>query len=498
MRCALRKPFYITTAIDYPNAAPHMGHAYEKVVTDAYARWYRLHGRQVVYLTGTDENGQKLARAAADVGREPKAFVDEQVEHFRHLCALLDISNDDFIRTSEARHIEATGDLWKRLESQGDIYFDKYSGHYCVGCEAFYLKTQAPDLMCPVHGTKLEYMEEEGYFFRLSKYESWVRSFIESTPDFLVPSSARSEVLGRLGAESLRDLSISRPNEGWGIPVPGNPNHVVYTWFDALINYFTATRSGPCAMAELWPADVHVIGKDITWFHAVIWPAMLHAAGLTPPRQVLVHGMVLAADGRRMSKSLGNGVDPCMVAQRYGVDSFRYYLLRAIAAGQDGAFSEADLKTRHNNELANVLGNTLSRLAKFALKRFGDQLPPPPGAKSVLNLQDVLSRMSKHMDDREHNRALDALWDGLNVINAHLNANEPWRIKDDDDRVKQIVWASLQAMVGLCALLQPFLPQTARKALATLGADPKLALEAHFEPMTFHFASIEPLFPRLD
>jgi methionyl-tRNA synthetase len=241
-----------------------------------------------------------------------------------------------------------------------------------------------------------------------------------------------------------------------------------------------------------------VIGKDITWFHAVIWPAMLHAAGLEPPRQVLVHGMVLAADGRRMSKSLGNGVDPFMIAERYGVESFRYYLLRAIAAGQDGAFSEADLKTRHNNELANVLGNTLSRLAKFSVKRFGDELPPAADAEQVVDIGALYARMSKHMDAREHNRALDALWDGLNVLNAYLNANEPWRIKDDDERVRKIVWSSLLAMQGICALVVPFLPQTGRKALDILGIDPSLPLERQFEPVTFRFGPVEPLFPRLE
>jgi methionyl-tRNA synthetase len=492
-----RRTFYITTAIDYPNGTPHMGHAYEKIVTDAYARWYRLLGRDVWFLTGTDENGQKLAKAAAEAKLEPRRFVDENVAHFRALCEALKISNDDFIRTTEPRHIAATTELWQRLEKAGDVYFDRYSGHYCYGCEAFYPKTQAPDLKCPSHGTPLDFVEEEGYFFRLSKYQSWIQSWLEATKDAVLPASARSEMLGRLRADDLRDLSISRPNQGWGIPVPGRPEHVVYTWFDALINYWAAVQYGDKQRPELWPCDVHVIGKDITWFHAVIWPCMLHAAGVEPPRQVWVHGMVLAEDGRKMSKSLGNGVDPYDMLSKYGLDAFRYYLLRAIAAGQDGAFSELDLRTRYNNELANVYGNTFQRVVKFTLKKFGGELAPPAGEAPSLDMRKIYDRMTAAMDDREHNRALDALWDGLNEVNAYLNANEPWRIKDDDAKVHRIVYGSLHAMHALGALVSPFLPDTGRKTLALLGTG-EMPLARRFEPATFRFGEPEQLFPRLE
>lgn len=492
-----RRSFYLTTAIDYPNGSPHMGHAYEKIVTDAYARWYRLQGLDVWFLTGTDENGQKLAKAAIEVGLEPRRFVDTNVELFRALCRTLNISNDDFIRTTEERHITATNDLWQRLEKAGDIYFDRYSGHYCYGCEAFYPKSQAPDLKCPNHGTTLEFVEEEGYFFRLSKYESWIRNYLEAHSQFIAPASARSEMLGRLKADELRDLSISRPNQGWGIPVPGRPEHVVYTWFDALINYWAAVSYGEHKNIAFWPCDMHVIGKDITWFHTVIWPCMLHAAGIEPPRQVWVHGMVLAEDGRKMSKSLGNGVDPNEMIQKYGTDAFRYYLLRAIAAGQDGAFSEADLRTRYNNELANVYGNTFQRVIKFTLKKFGKELSPPPNYTPALDMRKIYDRMLTAMDDREHNRALDALWDGLNEVNAYLNANEPWRIKDDDSKVQRIVYDSLHAMHALGALVSAFLPDTGHKTLGLLGTG-TMPIAQRFVPAKFLFAEPVALFPRLE
>ena len=492
-----RRTFYITTAIDYPNGAPHMGHAYEKVVADAYARWYRMLGDNVWFLTGTDENGQKLAKAAAELGCDPRQFVDENVVQFQALCQALKISYDDFIRTTEPRHLAATAELWQRLEDAGDIYFDRYSGHYCYGCEAFYPKTQAPDLKCPSHGTALEFVEEEGYFFRLSRYQAWILDYLENHKDFVTPASARSEMLGRLRADELRDLSISRPNQGWGIAVPGRPEHVVYTWFDALINYWSAVTHGDHRRPELWPCDLHVIGKDITWFHTVIWPCMLHAAGIESPRQVWVHGMVLAEDGRKMSKSLGNGVDPAQIYVKYGVDAFRYYLLRAIAAGQDGAFSENDLRTRYNNELANVYGNTFQRVVKFTLKKFGRDLSPPSNATPSLDMRKIYDRMTVAMDAREHHRALDALWDGLNEVNAYLNANEPWRIKDDDAKVQRIVYDALHGMHSLGALVSPFLPETGRKTLALLGTG-DMPVTQRFVPATFHFAEPEPLFPRLE
>lgn len=325
-----------------------MGHAYEKVVSDVYARWYRLIGRDVFFLTGTDENGQKLVKAAESAKQQTLPYVDSQVLHFKKLCQSLHISNDDFIRTTEQRHIDTCQALWQKLEKKGDIYFGEYEGQYCLACESFYTDLQAPDGKCPVHGSALELVKEKGFFFKLSAYSDWVKNYIESHPDILCPASVRKEMLNRISKEPIRDLSISRPSAGWGIPVPGASDYVMYTWFDALINYYTAVQ--PSERAKYWPADIHVIGKDIVWFHTVIWLSMLKALDLPLQKQVYVHGMVLGQDGRKMSKSLNNGVDPLWVLEKFPIDSFRYYLLRAIPSGMDGAFVTADLLARHNNE----------------------------------------------------------------------------------------------------------------------------------------------------
>lgn len=312
--------FYITTAIDYPNGAPHMGHAYEKIVTDAYARWERFLGKKTHFLTGTDENGQKLIESAEKEGIETGAFVDAQVEKFRQLCQALNISHNDFIRTTEERHHRVAQDFWNKLEARGDIYAGSYSGQYCIHCEAFYTETQAPDKLCPDHKTPLKLKEEEGYFFKLSAYQDWILNTLKTNPQMVAPKRAYNEILSRLEGESLRDLAISRPSAGWGVPVPNQPGYVMYTWFDALINYYSALNE---EQREFWPADVHVIGKDILWFHSVLWPCMLHGVGLPIPKQIYVHGMILAEDGRKMSKSLGNGVDPQEILSRYPLDSFQ-------------------------------------------------------------------------------------------------------------------------------------------------------------------------------
>ncbi|HRK03159.1 MAG TPA: methionine--tRNA ligase, partial [Oligoflexia bacterium] len=344
-----KKNFYITTAIDYPNGAPHMGHAYEKIITDAYARWARSSGLETYFLTGTDENGQKLAKSAEELNVPTRKFVDDNAEIFKKLCSELKISNDDFIRTTESRHSKVVGEFWRKLEKNGDVYFDRYSGLYCLACETFYTETQASDRLCPEHKTKLELLEEEGYFFKMSKYEKWIKEFLTGNPAFVAPSEARNEIVSRLNSEPLKDLSISRPNKGWGIPVPGNDKFVVYTWFDALINYYSAVVG--TSHENYWPADLHVIGKDIGWFHTVIWPIMLHALGIPTPAQVYIHGMVLSEDGRKMSKSLGNGVDPFDVLKTYPLDSFRYFMLRSIPSGGNGRFSMKDLNQRHVSEL---------------------------------------------------------------------------------------------------------------------------------------------------
>jgi len=491
----LTDTFYITTAIDYPNGVPHLGHLYEKIVADTYARWYRLEGKKVFFLTGTDENGQKLLRSAEQAGLATMAFVDKNSAAFRTMCADLHLTNDDFIRTTEARHIKATHDLWTRLATKGDIFFDRYAGNYCVACENFYPDNQVIENKCPEHGTKLEYMSEDGYFFKLSKYQSWIIDQIKNNPEFLFPTSARKEILSRLEGEDLRDLSISRPNQGWGITVPNDHNHVIYTWFDALINYYAAVCDEP-ARQNFWPASMHVIGKDITWFHSVIWPVMLHAAGIAPPQQVYVHGMLLAADGKKMSKSLGNVVSPYDLIGNVSNDLIRYHMLRAIPSGSDGAFAVPDMVARHNNELANDLGNVVMRVIKLALKRMGTDIAIND-AKQELHFDDTLSKMREAMNGREHHRAVDALWEGVNRINTYLNQYEPWRIKDDPAKFHGLMFNAMYGIGCVAVLAQAVLPETAQKILQTLGrSGGSLALPSFASP--FMLSEPAALFPKIE
>ncbi len=486
--------FYITTAIDYPNGTPHMGHAYEKVVTDCYARWYRLQGRKTHFLTGTDENGQKLVESAQKAGMKTKEYVDAQVEVFKKLCSGLNISNNDFIRTTEERHAKIAGEFWKKLEAKGDIYFGSYSGQYCLACESFYTELQSPDGICPDHKTKLELKEEEGYFFKMSKYEDFILNFLRSNPQFVVPKNSYNEVLKRLEAEPLRDLAISRPNkDAWGVTVPGNDKFIMYTWFDALINYYSALSEQE---REFWPADVHVIGKDIIWFHCVIWPCMLNAVELPLPKQVYVHGMILAADGRKMSKSLGNGVDPADMLSKYSIDTFRYYLLRAISAQSDGSFSEQELIDKHNNELGNDYGNLIMRVVKLSLKHLPAEIDGS-GIEKAFDFSDSYERMKQCMDKREHNKALDILWEYVNKANQYVNDSEPWKLKTDPEALKPVVYNCLYAIHGLACLISPFLPQTGPATLASLGVEGTSFSDIEFGKTTYTLSEPQALFPKI-
>ncbi len=485
--------FSITTAIDYPNGAPHMGHAYEKIVTDSYARWYRLTGHEVYFLTGTDENGQNLVKSAESEGLSTKEFVDKNCVLFHELCSKLGISYDEFIRTTEPRHFEATQKIWRMLESKGDIYFGEYEGLYCGNCEAYYTELQAPDGKCPAHYKPLDRMVEKGFFFRTSRYQEWIIQQIRSNPDFVNPEMARKEILSRLESEPMRDLSITRSNAGWGIPVPDRPEYVIYTWFDALINYYTASEP-----KGFWPNDVHVIGRDILWFHAVIWPVLLHAAGLPLPKQVYVHGMVLAADGRKMSKSLGNGVDPMEVITKVPVDSMRYYILRAIPSNRDGAFVFEDLLKRHQSELGNDYGNLLMRVVKLARKRIGDSVPCE-AIPLAFDFGPFVNEMKEHMNRREHHRALDRLWTEVNRVNGYINDQAPWGLKDDqpESRKKfiEVIYNGLYGIDVVSQVLSAFLPETGAKALHSLGMAPG---ELDLSPRNYALSDPPVLFPRIE
>ena len=492
----MSKSFYITTAIDYPNGKPHMGHAYEKIVTDTYARWYSFLGRDTYFLTGTDENGQKLQESAKSAGKETQAFVDENVEIFKKLCADLKITNNDFIRTTEDRHAKVATEIWNKLEEKGDIYFGKYSGNYCISCENFYTELQAPDGICPHHGIKLELKEEDGYFFKMSQYNDWILNFLKANPDFIVPKSSYKETLSRLERDPIKDVAFSRPNNGWGIPVPGKDDFVMYTWCDALVNYY----SGLVAEGlddKYWPADVHVIGKDIVWFHCVIWPCMLHAAGIPLPKQVYVHGMILASDGKKMSKSLDNVVDPYEMLNKYPLESFKYYLLRGIPAQADGAFVEKELVDKHNNELGNDYGNLIMRVVKLSLKN----LPPEikgEGVTQELDFGDTFERMKTHMEKREHNKAMDALWEAVNKANGYVNDKEPWKLKKDPEALAPVVYNCLYGIHYLAKLLEPFMPEASAGTLTSLNPSVDGLDEIKFGEVQYNLTTPEPLFPKIE
>jgi len=493
----MSESFYVTTAIDYPNGAPHLGHVYEKIVTDTYARWYRLLGRNVRFLTGTDENGQKLVKAGEAAGFEnTQEYVDANVDKFREICRDLDLTNNDFIRTTEERHHKVVQEIWEALEAKGDIYFDRYSGWYCYHCEAFYMESQVEELQCPVHGKKLDFLEEDGFFFRMSAYQKWIINHIKENPSFIFPSASRKEILSRLENDELRDLSVSRPNHGWGIPTPSKPDHVVYTWFDALINYYSAVREEPLK-STYWPAEMHVIGKDITWFHTVIWPVMLQAVGIALPKQIHVHGMLLAADGKKMSKSLDNVIDPYELIDHYSLDLIRYYMLRSISSGSDGRFSVSDMIDRNNNELANDFGNLALRVIKLSQKRIGETVDNE-GISQEFDFLPLAEQMKEFMDQREHNRALDKLWESINQVNAYLNTHEPWRIKDDPEAFKNYMYNSLYAICCFATLLQPFVPVAAAKTLVMLGCKDEGLDGLVFGKHIFELGETESLFPKLE
>lgn len=490
--------FYITTAIDYPNGAPHFGHAFEKIVADTYARWNRFLGHKTYFLTGTDENGQKLQIAAEASGSsDVLGFVGKNAQVFKKLCEDLKITNDDFIRTTEKRHVDVAKYFWETLEKNDDIYLGKYSGNYCYDCEQFYPDNQIEDGKCPSHGKSLTYVEEEGYFFRQSKYSDWITSYINEHQDFIFPSSARKEMLGRLKADKLEDLSISRLTKGWGITVPGHEEHVMYTWFDALMNYYAPVHSGDFE-AEAWPCSSHVIGKDITWFHAVIWPIMLHAMGIALPKQIHVHGMVLDENGKKMSKSLGNVVDPYDLINQFPNDTIRYYMLRSISSGQDGKVSFAGVKERHNNELANEFGNLVNRAVKLSLKRIGSSIDASSHELEFNLAEETVTAVKSHMAHNMHHLAIDSIWEGVSRLNTYLNDKEPWRIKDDPKKFGDVMYTSLHGVYVLGTLFTPFLPEAAAKIQGYLGIEPVSVLLGSFAKRDFLLTDPQALFARMD
>lgn len=505
----MSQPYYVTTPIYYVNDYPHIGHIYTTLVVDTMARWQRLRGERVRFLTGTDEHGQKIEKAAAKLEIEPIALADRVVERYHNWWRLLGTSHDDFIRTTEKRHMVGVLEIIRRLKEAGDLYSSHHEGLYCVGCETFYTdKELLPGKRCKVHETPCEERSEENIFFRLSKYEQALLDHYEAHPEFIQPETRRNEVK-QFVASGLRDLSVSRTNVAWGIPFPDHPGHTVYVWLDALVNYITALGFGsddPHLYQELWQGEgrrIHVVGKDIVRFHTVYWPAFLLSAGLPLPTTVWAHGWWLR-DGQKMSKSVGNVVRPDHLVERFGADPLRYFLLREMVFGQDGVFSDEAFVDRYNSDLANDLGNTLSRVVTVSRKAFGDRLPPRRGDALRAAAELAVAEYRAAMDGCAFQDALRSLWRLLQETNQYLVQNEPWKKLADPanlDGVSEVLWTSAEALRIVLTGLLPILPEKAPLLLGALQAEVPTdtrGLDWGLLPVDLPLPAVEPQFPRVD
>ncbi len=505
----MSRKFYVTTPIYYVNDVPHLGHAYTTLAADVIARYKKLKGFDVFLLTGTDEHGQKVEKAANAAGETPLELADRVVKRFQSLWEKLDISYNDFIRTTQERHKKGVSEIFQRVMDQGDIYLGEYEDWYCTPCETFWTETQLIDFRCPDCNRPTEKLKEESYFFRMSKYQDALLAHIEANPDFIQPKSRRNEIISFV-KEGLRDLSVSRTSFTWGIPVPGNSRHVIYVWFDALTNYITALGYPEQTddFTTFWPADAHLIGKDILRFHAVYWPTFLMAAGLPLPKKVFAHGW-WTVEGQKMSKSLRNVVEPNMLIDRYGADAVRYFLLREVPFGLDGDFSHSAMIHRINSDLANDLGNLLNRSTAM-LNKYFDGIVQEPGEFTETDLEyrkktEVLEgSLDICLEDLAFSKALQVIWEVISAGNKYIDETAPWtlaKVPEKRGQLATVMYCILESQRVVFHLLSPFMPETARKGLAYLGWSKPITEEGirwgGLKPGT-KIAKAEPLFPRIE
>ena len=469
----MNKNYYITTPIYYPSAKPHMGHAYSSIIADFFARFKKIDGFNVYFLTGTDEHGLKIQRSAEKLNKDPKSFCDEISKTFEDLTKTLNLSNTDFIRTTEERHKVSVQNLWNILEKNNQIFLSKYSGWYSVSDEAFYNEDEVEEKdglkISKSSGSAVEWVEEESFFFKLSEWEKPLLDFYEKNKNFILPESRRNEVISFVKS-GLKDLSVSRKTFSWGVKVPSDENHVVYVWLDALTNYLSSLKY-PDENNELyksfWPADLHIIGKDILRFHAIYWPAFLLAAKIEPPKRVYGHGWILSGD-EKMSKSKGNILDPLEIINVYGLDPLRYYLLKEVSFGNDGNISEEKLENCINSDLANNFGNLCQRVLSFAEKNCSSLIPDHKFTDDDLEILKPLNNLDKirsFIDNQDINQYMSFIVDRLFSANKYFNDQEPWKKKDDRLRLNTIVYTALELIRKITILLYPVMPETSVKVL---------------------------------